>query len=217
MKKILSFVAVVITAVSCSPSLESKAELLIQKNVKNSLYVPDSYDPVSTTALDSAFTPLDAPEFYEKTLQIFKLGMEIDEYNRKIAYKQSSMALYKSLPYPNAYNKTQYNEAKAEYERCMEIKRKAEAKVMKIIEELRELASQEPKFIGYKATHRYRAQTNEGTTVFGETLFLFDEKIEKTLATYDVESEEYNAVQLFYSKMMDASSYDVNLDTSNVN
>lgn len=217
MKKILSFVAVVITAVSCSPSLESKAELLIQKNVKNSLYVPDSYDPVSTTALDSAFAPLDAPEFYEKTLQLVKLGVEIDKCDREAAHKQSSMALYESVPYPTAYDKAEYNEAKAEYEKAMETKKKAEAKAMEIVEELRKLASQEPKFIGYKVTHRYRAQTNGGTTQFGQTLFLFDENVEKTLAMYDVESDEYKAVQLLYSQMMDASSYDVNLDTSNVN
>lgn len=216
MKKILSFVAVVITAVSCSPSLESKAELLIQKNVKNSLYVPDSYDPVSTTALDSAFTPLDAPEFYEKTLQLVKLGVEIDKCDREAAHEQSSMALW-SGPYRSAYAKAEYNEAKAKYEKYMETKKKAEAKVMEIVEELRKLASQEPKFIGYKVTHRYRAQTNGGTTQFGQTLFLFDENVEKTLAMYNVESDEYKAVQLLYSQMMDASSYDVNLDTSNVN
>ena len=46
MKKFLVLSALVIT--SCTPSNEEKAEKLVKETLKDYLYHPDSYEPIST-------------------------------------------------------------------------------------------------------------------------------------------------------------------------
>ena len=61
-----------------------RGNVLITESVKKSLYHPDMYSLVETV-VDSAFTPFDALEFYNKTLQLCKLGMAIDMTKRRNA------------------------------------------------------------------------------------------------------------------------------------
>ena len=113
MKKKLLLVIFALVCVSCSHSLEEKANALIEVDLKKSLYHPETYNPAETV-VDSAFTPFDDPIFYEKTITLCKLGVEIEDYERKIKDEKSDMAFHKDMlqiMYSNS-EKESYNQAK---------------------------------------------------------------------------------------------------------
>ena len=169
---------------SCSKSLEDKANTLIEEDIKKTLYHPETYDPAETQ-VDSAFTPFDDPVFYEKTIQLCKIGMSIDEYDRKMKSAKSSMSIW-SGPYQSAYSKNEYQEAKDEYDE----------------NELKTMLDKEQLFIGFKARHRFRANNNAGQIVFGEMKYLFDKDMNKIVASYDMDDDEYKTVQIVYKQML---------------
>lgn len=197
---LLSGIVFIALFVSCNNSPEDKANVLIKENMKKVLYHADTYDPVETQ-VDSAFTPFDDPMFYQKTLQLCKLGMSIDKYDRKMKSAKSSMSIW-SGPYQSTYGKNNYQEAKEEYEENAQYKKKAEKKVQKLVDELKAMINKEQQFIGFKAQHRYRANNNAGQTVFGEMKYLFDKDMSEIVASYDMDDDEYKAVQIIYKQML---------------
>ena len=200
MERILLGALLITLFVSCGKSPEEKANALIEDDIKKVLYHPETYDPAETQ-IDSAFTPFDDPAFYEKTVQLCKLGMSIDECDRKMKNAKSSMSIW-SGPYQSAFGRNEYQEAKNEYDENERNKKSIEAKVKKLATELKTMLENEQQFIGFKARHRYRANNNAGQTIFGETKYLFDKSLSKIVASYDMDSEEYKAEQIIYKKML---------------
>lgn len=200
MKKVLLGALLVTLFVSCSKSPEEKANAMIEDDVKKVLYHPETYDPAETQ-VDSAFTPFDDPAFYEKTVQLCKLGMSIDECDRNMKHAKSSMSIW-SGPYQSDFDRNKYQEAKDEYDENAQNKESAEIKAKKLANELKAMLDKERQFIGFKARHRYRANNNAGQTVFGEMKYLFDKDINKIVASYDMDDEEYKAVQIVYKQML---------------
>lgn len=185
---------------SCSKSPEDKANTLIEEDIKKVLYHPETYD-IAETQVDSAFTPFDDPAFYEKTIQLCKLGMSIDEYDRNMKNAKSSMSIW-SGPYQSTFGRNEYQEAKDEYDENEQNKKSAEIKAKKLANELKTMLDKKRQFIGFKAWHRYRANNNAGQTVFGEMKYLFDKDIKKIVASYDMDDDEYKAVQFVYKQML---------------
>ena len=103
MERILLGALLITLFVSCGKSPEEKANALIEDDIKKVLYHPETYDPAETQ-VDSAFTPFDDPAFYEKTVQLCKLGMSIDECDRKMKNAKSSMSI-QSAPYKSAFGR----------------------------------------------------------------------------------------------------------------
>lgn len=200
MKKVLLGAVIVSLFASCGKSREDKVSELIKDDIKKVLYHPETYDPAETQ-VDSAFTPFDDPAFYEKTVQLCKLGMSIDECDRNMKHAKSSMSIW-SGPYMSSYGKNEYMEAKGEYDENAQNKKSAEIKAKKLANELKTMLDKERQFIGFKARHRYRANNNAGQTVFGEMKYLFDRDINKIVASYNMDDEEYKAVQIVYNQML---------------
>lgn len=200
MERILLGALLITLFVSCGKSPEEKANALIEDDIKKVLYHPETYDPAETQ-IDSAFTPFDDPVFYEKTVQLCKLGMSIDECDRKMKNAKSSMSIW-SGPYQSAFGRNEYQEAKNEYDENERNKKSIEAKVKKLATELKTSSENEQQFIGFRARHRYRANNNAGQTIFGETKYLFDKSLSKIVASYDMDSEEYKTVQIIYKQML---------------
>ncbi|MDY5598922.1 MAG: hypothetical protein SPF66_04395 [Bacteroidaceae bacterium] len=200
MRRILLGALLITLFVSCGKSSEEKANALIEDDIKKVLYHPETYDPAETQ-VDSAFTPFDDPVFYEKTVQLCKLGMSIDECDRKMKNAKSSMSIW-SGPYQSAFGRNEYQEAKNEYDENERNKKSIEAKVQKLATELKTMLENEQQFIGFKARHRYRANNNAGQTIFGEMKYLFDKSLSKIVTSYDMDCEEYKAVQIIYKQML---------------
>ncbi|MDE5981183.1 MAG: hypothetical protein K2G61_04400 [Bacteroidaceae bacterium] len=195
MKSLLLGAVLAMLFASCGKSLENKANALIEEDIKKVLYHPETYDPAETQ-VDSAFSPLDDPVFYEKTAQLYQLGVSIDECDRNMKNAKSSMSIW-SEPNQSAFGRNNYQEAKDEYDKNVQNKRNAEIEVKKLADELKAMLGKEQEFIGFKARHRYRANNNSGQTVFGEMKYLFDKNVKKIVASYNMDGEEYMAVQFF--------------------
>lgn len=200
MRKILLGALLVTLFASCSKSLEDKANTLIEEDIKKTLYHPETYDPTETR-IDSAFTPFDDPAFYEKTIQLCKLGMSIDEYDRKMKSAKSSMSIWSGL-YQSAYGRNEYQEAKDKYDENVQNKKNAEKKAKELAYELKTILDKKQLFIGFKARHRFRAKNNAGQIVFGEMKYLFDKDMNKIIASYDMDDDEYKTVQIVYEQML---------------
>ncbi|MBO2526296.1 MAG: hypothetical protein ILP24_06620 [Paludibacteraceae bacterium] len=202
MKKfvLLGFAALVF--VGCTVSPEKKAASIVEKAVKESLYHPNSYDPIGTI-VDSAFAPMDDPNFFEKTLKLYELGVEMDDCDREMKHAKSSMAIW--CDSYDAFSRNEYNEAKEEYEKYETKMETLQKKGEKLGEELKGIAQQGRSFIGWKVTHSYRAQNNAGLTLIGETVFILDPDMTQILAGYDTDDRDYKKVQMMY-EMMKAST-----------
>lgn len=200
MNKVLFGTVLCVLFASCSKSQEDKANALIKEDIKKVLYHAETYDPVETQ-VDSAFTPFDDPVFYEKTAQLCKLGMTMDEYDKKMKNAKSSMSIW-SGPYQSAFGRNAYQEAKNEYDESAKKIKNIEKKLAELADELKVMLNKEQQFIGFKARHRYRANNNAGQTVFGEMEYMFDKDISRIITAYDMEDNEYRAVQIIYRQIL---------------
>lgn len=201
MKKIILFsmAMIMFCTQSCQKSPEAKAESLIETTLKKNLYHPESYEAVETQ-LDSAFTPLDDPRFYEKTLKLAIYDQEAVKLDKDLKEAKSSMAIYSDRY--SEYSRNEYQEAKEKYEKKQAELETIKDKAEKLIDEIRAETQKSPSFIGFKAKHKYRANNNAGNTVFGMQLFLFDKEISSITTSYDMDAEEYQLVQQWYKLMM---------------
>ena len=204
MKKILFFAVSIILFASCAKSPEQKANALIKEYLEKTLYHPDTYAPTNTE-LDSAFTPYDDPVFYEKTLKLAKLGVLIEECNDDASSAKRGMAIWGG-PYQSALSRESYKEDKAKYDEAIQKKKKALAECEEVSKELKELKNQKEEFIGFKAVHSYRANNNAGQTIGGIALFIISKDLNNILAAYDMDSEEYKAVDYLYKEMQGKAS-----------
>ncbi len=64
----------------------------------------------------------------------------------------------------------------------------------KIVAQIKTILEMEPKFIGFKAMHRYRAKNNAGQVLMGNARFLFNEELTDVVSMFDMDGEEYQAV-----------------------
>ncbi|PTL26774.1 hypothetical protein C3V39_06810 [Prevotella sp. oral taxon 820] len=190
-KRIFYVVLAALVTVACSQSPEQKAETLIKENLKKSLYKPETYKPVETK-IDSAFAPYDDPVFLGELAELGKMETELETLESEVKNAKSSMSLW-SGPYMSAYERNQYQEVKEEYEEANAKIEKLKTKGRKLYEKVATMLQSEPKFIGYKAMHNYRADNNAGNTLIGNTFFFIDKNFEEI--TYSMEVEEYNQVQ----------------------
>ena len=72
------------------------------------------------------------------------------------------------------------------------------AKIAERGQELIAMMGTEYRFIGYKVTHSYSAQNDEGYTFTGEKVYILDKDMKNVLAEYDTDSMDYIMVQAMY-------------------
>lgn len=202
MKKLVLLGFAALVFVGCTVSPEKKAASIVEKAVKASLYHPNSYDPIGTI-VDSAFAPMDDPDFFEKTLKLYELGVEMEDCDREMKHAKSSMMIWSGSW--DAYSKNEYNQRKEEYENYVAKMETLQKKGEKLGEELKGIAEQGRSFIGWKVTHSYRAQNNAGQTLIGETVFILDPEMTQILAGYNTDDSDYKNVQMMYDMMKAAA------------
>lgn len=202
MKKILFVTIATLVFVGCTMSPEKKAASIAEKAVKASLYHPNSYDPIGTV-VDSAFAPVDDPDFFEKTLKLYELGIEMEDCDSEMKHAKFSMMIWSGSW--DAYSKNEYNQRKEEYEKYAAKMETLQKKVEKLSEEMKGIAEQGRNFIGWKVTHSYRAQNNAGQTLIGESVFILDPEMTQILAGYNTDDSDYKNVQMMYEMMKAAA------------
>ena len=202
MKKIVLLGVAALVFVSCTLSPEKKATSIVEKAVKASLYHPNSYDPIGIV-MDSAFSPMDDPDFFEKTLKLYELGIEMEECNSEMKYAKSSMMIWSNSW--DAYSKNEYNQHKEEYEKYSAKMETLQKKGEKLDKEMKGIIELGRNFIGWKVTHSYRAQNNAGQTLIGKSVFILNPEMNQILASYNTDASDYKKVQMMYEMIKAAA------------
>ena len=184
MKKVFLLLSILFILSSCGKSDEEKLNELVANATKAILYIPESYDPVSTNC-DSLLTDIVTEANVKKVSKIIELVKEAQSAQQDMERDIESREYWRGQ-----YGKL-YNEYAAKAE-------KAETKYNKSLTEAQNLLNQlltdyrhDDGFQGYIVNHRFRAQNNAGNVLFGEYLFILNKDKTEIVAGYDVESEDF--------------------------
>ena len=126
--------------------------------------------------------------------EIVNEAQEAEVLTREVELAKTSMAIYGG-PYSTALLRNEYRKHKEEYERYSAKLDELNNRLQKKGESLVPLFKQEPSFIGYRVVHKFRYENEEGQTTFGNMLFIIDKDIQTILASYDMDSMEYQLME----------------------
>lgn len=192
---------------SCTFSNEKKAEKLIEETLKDYLYHPDSYEPISTK-VDSMFIDITTIEpIMESSDEIEELISKINSCERKIESAESSMDIWAPRGYSSQFSRGEYARAEKEKE---EAKLDLDKYTKKLSGQLRSLKENVAKyhigkFTGWVVTHRYRSLNGIGTmSIPGEMIFFCDKEF-TTCSGYEIEKVD-NFVEIL--KVVDEATSD---------
>lgn len=193
MKKFqLLFCVVVLIMISCTLSNEEKAEKLVKETLKDYLYYPDSYEPISTR-VDSMFIDVTTIEPIMKISdEIKELISKINECERKIEFAESSMDIFAPDGYSSQLSRGRYVRAKKEKEEAQSDLDKYTKKLSGQIVSLKENVAKYYKgeFTGWVVSHRFRSLNGIGSmTIPGEMIFFCDKEF-VTCGGYEIDEFE---------------------------
>ena len=192
MKKLLLF-SIILILTSCGKSHEEDSNgksdeknlnELIAKATKASLYIPESYDPVSTTC-DSMRRPILSYTNIKKSAKIISLVREAEELQLYIDMDADIAELSRTLDGSsnNMYAKElTRNEAK---------KADLMAEASRLFTELSKDYFAPQDFYGYVVEHKFRAKNNMGNVVFGDILYILNKDKTEIEATFDTSDDDF--------------------------
>lgn len=186
---VVLFLAVVFLLFSCGKSNEEKAKKLTEDKIKESLYIPESYE-LASFELDSAFAPYDDPSFFALAIDLAKDDNTVRQAQTEIEHANSEIALW-SGPYQTSYDINKKNQAKNRLEQAKQIEEDATEHGKEVVEKIGKIVGKAPCFIGMKARVSFRAKNNNGQILMGKAKVLFDKEVSKIVEIYDMDSEEY--------------------------
>ena len=174
---------------SCTLSNEEKAEKLIKETLKDHLYHPESYEPISTR-VDSMFIDVTTIEpIIEIHNEIKDLMFKINRCNRKIKSAESSMDIWDPYGFSTQYTRGEYARAKNEKEEAVSDLNKYTKKLSKQLASLKENVAKYHKgeFTGWAVIHRFKSLNGAGSmAVPGEMVFFCNEDF-TTCSGYEVD------------------------------
>lgn len=177
MKKFLVVFALVVT--SCTLSNEEKAEKLVKETLKDYLYHPDSYEPISTR-IDSMFIDVSTIKpIMEISDEIKDLISKIKHCERKIEFAESSMDIWAPDGYSSQFSRGEYSRAKKEKKEAKSDLDKYTKKLLEQLTFLKENVAKYHKgeFTGWAVIHRFRSLNGAGSmTIPREMIFFCDEE-----------------------------------------
>lgn len=168
------FVLFALIMASCTHSNEQKAEKLVKETLKDYLYHPDSYEPISTR-VDSMFIDITTIEpIMEICDKIKDLMPKINRCKREIESAESSMDMWASF----RYFRGEYARAKKEKEEAKSNLDKYTKKLSGQLASLKENIAKYYKgeFTGWIVNHRFKSLNGVGSmSIPGEMIFFCDE------------------------------------------
>ena len=167
MKNVITLLscAVALVMTSCTLSNEEKAEKLVKETLKDYLYHPDSYEPISTR-VDSMFIDVTTIEPIMKISdEIKNLISKINRCERKIELAESSMDIFAPNGYSSQYSRGEYSRAKKEKEEAKSDLNKYTKKLSEQLAFLKENVAKYHKgeFTGWAVSHRFRSLNGAGS------------------------------------------------------
>lgn len=188
----LLFCAVALVMTSCTLSNEDKAEKLVKETLKDYLYHPDSYEPISTR-VDSMFIDVTTIEPIMKISDDIKdLMSKINRCKNNIESAESSMDIWASSSYFSQFSRGEYARAKKEKEEAISDLNKYTKKLSEQLATLKENVAKYHKgeFTGWAVSHRFRSLNGAGSMTIPEEMIFFCDKDFTTCVGYKADKLE---------------------------
>lgn len=188
----LSLCAVALIMASCTLSNDEKAEKLVKETLKDYLYHPDSYEPISTR-VDSMFIDVTTIEPIMKISgEISDLISKIDKCEMDIESAETSMNIYAPDGYSSRFTRGEYARAKKEKEEAQSDLDKYTKKLSGELTSLKEYVAKYHKgeFTGWAVSHRFRSLNIKGSMAIPEDMIFLCDKEFTTCDSYEVDEFE---------------------------
>lgn len=181
--------------VSCTQSPEKKAETLIKKAIIDEVStVPSlSYKPVETI-IDSAFSPIDNPDFINLVIKIHDQYEEIDKIKEEIQNARLNEAQLKSYNYfTTEYDLLRIAQAKEKREAAERKLEKVKIQIQDNYSEVQKIVNKGEFFIGYYVAHSYRIGIKSKLMLPENRYYLLNKDLSSIITTWTEEDiEHYN-------------------------
>lgn len=180
---------------SCSKSPEEKAKVLAESEIKKSLIFPESYS-LADIKTDSAFSPVDSPEFIDLCIDITNLAGEIDQVKRENEAANTLSSIW-SNSYQD-YSNNPSNVAKTQLNAGLEKEKQLQAQAKEMVEKFTKMMAKKREFIGYKSQVSYRAKNNGGNVIIDKVFMIVDKDVKNV--NYVCEGVKYD----FYKSILES-------------
>ena len=184
MKKLFLLLSIFFILTSCGKSNEERINDLIAEATKASLYIPESYDPVSTQC-DTLYRDIINPANIDKSAKIMSLIRDVQRTQREIE-RDIEICEFTQGKYDYRYNEYSKKVRKGEEKRD-ELK----AQANKLFAELQKDFYKDRGFYGFIVEHRFRAKNNMGTVMFGDMIYIINKDITEVVAAYDTSDNDF--------------------------
>ncbi len=211
MKKYTLLCIIALILCSCSTSNEKKAEKLIAKSLKGSLYHPDTYEPISTK-VDSAFVN------FENLIILGDLCDELSVLKQKqdkLKEEQKSVERRMSIYAPDGQfrverHRVAYEQCKEEYDELSKKLNKITPKIANTISSIKETSTNlySEEFTGWVITHRFTSKNGANTiTLPSNMVFICDKEF--TNCGNGIEFDFFNEFILLINKIQELDDEEI--------
>lgn len=183
MKNFIIIILGCIILTACGKSDEERLNDLISSETKATLFVPESYDPVSLD-IDSLFIDIIYQDNIENSRRFSQLVREADNLQFEIDFNNRQNNVWRGS-YGN------FHDDYASIAKATETKQSKKLNDAKaILSDLHNQYYSPTEFIGFIADHRFRAKNNAGNILFGEYIFLIDKEKNEILSLFDAQDND---------------------------
>lgn len=168
---------------------EERATSLVQQSLHEELFVRSSYESVEMK-LDSAFSPFDSPEYFDKLVEINKLGFKAVAMHKVMDNLEKLISLYESKSSQARHiSKQTYLKTRDRYRALTDSINLMVEQINILSESVAQSSEERAEFIGFKATHTYKVVDRDGQILRRKQYLIYDKDISKIIASYNLGDE----------------------------
>lgn len=168
---------------------EERATSLVQQSLPEELFVRTSYENIEMK-LDSAFSPFDSPEYFDKLVEINKLGFKAVAMYKVRDNLEKLISLYESKSSQARHiSKQTYLKTRDRYRALTDSINLMVEQINILSESVAQSSEERAEFIGFKAIHTYKVVDRDGQILRRKQYLLYDKDISKIIASYNLNDE----------------------------
>ena len=152
----LKFYALLLAMVlssSHTPRNEERIKELVAQEIKNMMFLPESYDPIKIQ-IDSAFFNIDNPELFSLYSSMVDKDAEYQGLESSIKEQKKQVDFWKGWDHQK--------EEKQTLQEMLTRRDSLDAEMNRLADRIKEIYNQPNTFHGYKVHHSFRAKDNDG-------------------------------------------------------
>lgn len=184
MKKVFLLLCVALMLVACGKSEEERVKELVAEASRNTMLLPESYDPVSLHC-DSMSIDIINDKNIRKAVRITELRGKADNLQREIESDMEQRDFWKGKDHGF------YTEYSKKVDDKVAERMKYESEMLAALSELQKeywskWGNKNKEVCGYIVEHRFRAKNNAGVVGFCDMIFLLNKDKTEVVGAYNV-------------------------------